>query len=122
MSQLEKSRKVLFEHSARIKLPASLLPSATPDIVKSLIEVLPSDVLKVLGFGVGFGPDVKISRSRLEARSRSAVLTTADSPYLLGDKPTLADLAVAGLSMLLKFPDGPYLDLPRRSEVKEYPD
>jgi len=33
----------------------SLLPSATPDIVKSLIEV-PSDVLKVLGFGVGFGP------------------------------------------------------------------
>jgi len=31
------------------------LPSATPDIVKSLVEVLPSDVLKVLGFGVGYG-------------------------------------------------------------------
>jgi len=34
--------KVLFEHSARIKTSQSLLPSATPDIVKSLIEVLPS--------------------------------------------------------------------------------
>jgi len=54
-----KSRKVLFGALSQDQnFRRSLLPSATPDIVKSLIEVLPSDVLKVLGFGVGFGPDV----------------------------------------------------------------
>ena len=33
----------------------------------------------------------------------------------------LADLAVAGLSMLIKFPDGPYLDLPATLKGKGVP-
>ena len=44
-----------------------------------------------------------------------------DSPYLVGNQPTLADLAVAGLSILLKFPDGPYLDLPEALRGKGVP-
>jgi len=62
------------------KLPKSL-PSATPDIVKSLIEVLPSDVLKVLGFGVGFGPDVvKSAEADLKQDLEVLCLLLADSP------------------------------------------
>jgi glutathione S-transferase len=35
-----------------------------------------------------------------------------DSSYLLGDEPSLADFAVAGLTMYVKFPAGGYLSLP----------
>ena len=48
-------------------------------------------------------------------------LLLSDSPYLVGDQPTLADFAVAGLSMLIKFPDGPYLDLPGTLRGKGVP-
>ena len=36
----------------------------------------------------------------------------ADQPYLVGDQPTLADFAVAGISMYIKFPAYQYVDLP----------
>jgi len=35
-----------------------------------------------------------------------------EQSYLVTDHPTLADFAVAGLSMYLKFPTGAYLDIP----------
>jgi len=41
--------------------------------------------------------------------------------YLVGDQPTLADLAVAGLSVLLQFPQGSYLNLPRELQGKGIP-
>ncbi len=109
-----KSRKVLFGALSQDQnLRKALLPAATPDIVKSLVEVVPSDVLKVLGLGVGYGPDVvKSAEADLKQDLEALCLLLSDSPYLVGDQPTLADLAVAGLSMLIKFPDGPYLDLP----------
>lgn len=109
-----KSRKVLFGALSQDQnLRKSLLPTAIPDIVRSLIEVVPNDLLKVLGFGVGYGPDtVKLAEADLKQDLEALCLLLLDSPYLVGDQPTLADLAVAGLSMLVKFPNGPYLDLP----------
>lgn len=109
-----KSRKVLFGALTQNQsFRTSLLPASTPDIVKSLVEVLPSDLFKVLGLGVGYGADVvKSAAVDLQQDLESLCLLLSDSAYLVGDQPTLADLAVAGLSMLIKFPDGPYLDLP----------
>ena len=34
-------------------------------------------------------------------------------PYLLGDLPTLADFAVAALTMYIKFPSSRYVNLPQ---------
>lgn len=118
-----KSRKVLFNALSQDQnLRKLLLPSATPDIVRSLVEVVPTDLLKVLGFGVGYGPDaVKSATADLKQDLEALCLLLADSPYLVGDQPTLADLAVAGLSMLIKFPDGPYLDLPATLRGKGVP-
>lgn len=109
-----KSRKALFSAISQDQnLRKSLLPTSTPDIFKNLVEGVPSDFLTVLGFGVGYSPDVvKLAIADLKQDLEALTLLLADSPYLLGDEPTLADLAVAGLSLLLKFPEGPYLDLP----------
>lgn len=118
-----KSRKVLFGALSQDQnFRKSLLPSATPDIVKSLVEAVPSEVLKILGFGVGYSPDVvKAAAQDLKQDLEALCLLLSDSPYLVGDKHTLADLAVAGLSMLIKFPDGPYLDLPATVRGKGVP-
>lgn len=118
-----KSRKVLFGAlSQNQNLRKSLLPAATPDVVKLLVEVVPSDVLKVLGFGVGYGPDaVQSAEADLKQDLEALCLLLLDSPYLVGEQPTLADFAVAGLSMLLKFPDGPYLELPGTLRGKGVP-
>ncbi len=118
-----KSRKVLFGALSQDQnLRKSLLPSTTPDIVRSLVEVVPTDLLKVLGFGMGYGPDaVKSATADLKQDLEALCLLLSDSPYLVGDQPTLADLAVAGLSMLIKFPDGPYLNLPATLRGKGVP-
>lgn len=118
-----KSRKVLFGALSQDQnFRKSLLPTTTPDIVKGLVEVVPSDVLKVLGFGVGYGPDaVKSATQDLKQDLEALCLLLSDKPYLVGDQPTLADLAVAGLSMLIKFPTGPYLELPATLRGKGVP-
>ena len=109
-----KGRKALFSAiSQNQNFRKSLLPTNTPDVLKTLVEGVPSDVLTVLGFGVGYSPDaVRSAIADLKQDLEALTLLLADSPYLVGDEPTLADFAVAGLSILLKFPDGPYLDLP----------
>lgn len=118
-----KSRKVLFGALSQDQnFRKSFLPASTPDVVRSLVEVLPNDVLQVLGFGVGYGPDVvKSAEVDLKQDLEALCLLLLDSPYLVGDQPTLADLAVAGLSMLIKFPDGPYLNLPSTVKGKGIP-
>lgn len=118
-----KSRKALFGALSQDQnFRKSLLPTATPDILRNLIELVPTDVLKVLGFGVGYSPDVvKSATADLKQDLEALCLLLSDSPYLVGDQPTLADLAVAGLSMLIKFPDGPYLDLPATLKGKGIP-
>jgi glutathione S-transferase len=118
-----KSRKVLFEAISQDQnFRKSLLPAATPDIVKSLVEFVPGEVLKVLGFGVGYSPDVvKSATADLKQDLEALCLLLLERPYLIGDQPTLADLAVAGLSMLIKFPEGQYLDLPATLKGKGIP-
>ncbi|AFZ23161.1 glutathione S-transferase [Cylindrospermum stagnale PCC 7417] len=118
-----KGRKALFSAISQDQnFRKSLLPTSTPDIFKSLVQGVPSDFLTVLGFGVGYSPDViKSAIADLKQDLEALTLLLADSPYLTGDEPTLADLAVAGLSILLKFPDGPYLDLPASIRGKGVP-
>ncbi|PIG91873.1 glutathione S-transferase family protein [Gloeocapsopsis sp. IPPAS B-1203] len=118
-----KSRKALFGALSQSEnYRKSLLPMATPDLVKTLIGVVPNDVLKVLGFGVGYGPDVvKSAEEDLKQDLEVLCLLLAENSYLVGDQPTLADLAVAGLSMLLRFPDGSYLELPATLKGKGIP-
>lgn len=118
-----KSRKALFGALSQDQnFRKSLLPATTPDVVKSLVEVVPNDVLKVLGFGVGYSPDVvKSAVADLKQDLEALCLLLSDRPYLVGNQPTLADLAVAGLSMLIKFPEGPYLDLPVAVKGKGLP-
>ncbi|MBU7581496.1 MAG: glutathione S-transferase family protein [Nostoc sp. TH1S01] len=109
-----KGRKALFAAISQDQnFRKSLLPTSTPDIFRNLVEGVPSDILTVLGLGVGYSPDVvKAAIADLKQDLEALTLLLADSPYLTGDEPTLADLAVAGLSILLKFPEGAYLDLP----------
>ncbi|MCC5658575.1 MULTISPECIES: glutathione S-transferase family protein [unclassified Nostoc] len=118
-----KGRKALFAAISQDQnFRKSLLPTSTPDIFKSLVGGVPTDLLTVLGFGVGYSPDIIQSAiASLKQDLEAVTLLLADSPYLTGDEPTLADLAVAGLSILLKFPSGPYLDLPASIRGKGLP-
>lgn len=91
----------------------ALLPAATPDLVKNLVGAVPGDVLSFLGTGVGFGPDdIKEATRILKQGLKALCQMLADRPYLLGEQPTLADLAIAGITMYIKFPSNQYVDLP----------
>jgi glutathione S-transferase len=118
-----KSRKALFYAISQDQnFRRALLPTTTPDVLKTLVQGVPSDLLKVLGFGVGYTPDVVTSAiADLKQDLEALTLLLADRPYLLGDEPSLADLAVAGLSLLLKFPDGPYISIPETLRGKGVP-
>lgn len=100
----------------------SVLPANTPDFVKTVVGAIPGEVLDVLGTGVGFGGDaVKDAKKSLTQDLEALCLILQNQPYLTGDQPTLADLAVAGLSILLKFPAGSYLDIPDPLKGKGIP-
>jgi len=118
-----KSRKVLFEGLGKdMSLRTSLLPNGTPDIIKTLVGAVPREILDVIGLGVGYSPDaVKEATDALHQDLESLCLMLGDSPYLVADYPTLADFAVAGLSLLLKFPNGPYLNIPEALRGKGVP-
>ena len=91
----------------------ALLPISTPDVLKTAVGALPGDVLSLLGAGAGFGPDaVKSATDILKQDLEALCLILQTQPYLCGDQPCLADFAVAGLSMYLKFPSALYIDLP----------
>jgi glutathione S-transferase len=118
-----KSRKVLFSGlSQDQRFRSAILPPSTPDFVKNLVEAMPSDVLKALGFGLGASPDaVKSAMDSIKQDLEALCLILLDQAYLVADHPTMADFAVAGLSMLLKFPSGPYLDIPENLRGKGVP-
>jgi glutathione S-transferase len=118
-----KGRKALFAAISQDQnFRKSLLPLSTPDFFKTVVEGVPGDLFTVLGFGVGFSPDVvNAAIASLKQDLDHLTQLLKDSPYLLGDEPTLADLAVAGLSILLKFPKGNYLDLPASLQGKGLP-
>jgi glutathione S-transferase len=94
-------------------LRTAALPASTPDIVKNLVGAIPGDFLSALGFGVGMGPDaVKEAEDVLKRSLTALTFILTEQAYLVGDTPTLADFAVAGLTMYVKFPPAGYLDLP----------
>ncbi len=115
-----KSRLALFAGvSQDLSFRTALLPNSTPDVVKTLVNAVPGDVLKFLGVGLGAAPeDIKAALDDLRQDLEALSLLVADNPYLLGNTPTLADFAVAGLSLLIKFPNGPYLDIPTQLQGK----
>ncbi|MCP2730924.1 glutathione S-transferase [Limnofasciculus baicalensis] len=118
-----KSRKVLF--GALTQNPSFrtlILPNETPDFLKNIVSGIPSELLEFMGFGVGCTPDlVKEARDSLKQDLEALCLILADRPYLVTDTPCLADFTVAGLSLLLKIPEGSYLDIPEQIKGKGIP-
>lgn len=101
---------------------SAVLPTSTPPVLKNLVEAFPSEVLGVLSLGVGLGPDaLKTANETLRQELEGLCFTLLEQPYLVSDHPTLADFAVAGLSMYIKFPEGPYLDIPEALKGKGVP-
>ncbi|NEP62194.1 MAG: glutathione S-transferase family protein [Symploca sp. SIO2G7] len=91
----------------------ALLPASTPDVVRGLVSAVPGDFLNLLGTGIGFGADdIKAATLSLQRALSSICSILSEHPYLVGIQPTLADFAVAGVSMYLKFPARRYVDLP----------
>jgi glutathione S-transferase len=100
----------------------AFLPNSTPDIVKTLIGSVPGELLGVLGTGIGLGSDtIKTATDALKRDLASLCFILLEQPYLITDHPTLADFAVAGMTMYVKFPDGPYLDIPASLKGKGIP-
>ncbi|MBD2021548.1 glutathione S-transferase family protein [Leptolyngbya sp. FACHB-36] len=100
----------------------AFLPNSIPDIVRTIIGAVPNEVLGVLGEGVGFGADtVKSANDALKRDLASLCFILREQPYLVTDHPTLADFAVAGLTMYIKFPTGNYLDVPEALKGKGVP-
>lgn len=92
----------------------ALLPDTTPSPLKDLVGVIPGDLLNVLGSGVGLGPtEIKLANEALRQDLEALCLLLETQPYLLGEQPTLADFAVAGVSMYIKFPASRYVALPQ---------
>ncbi|XGV99144.1 MAG: glutathione S-transferase family protein [Leptolyngbya sp. BL-A-14] len=100
----------------------AFLPSSVPDVVKNLIGAVPNEFLSVLGQGVGLGTDaIKTATDAIKRDLASLCFILDEQPYLVTDHPTLADFAVAGLSMYLKFPGGNYLEIPAALKDKGVP-
>ncbi|MEM8642367.1 MAG: glutathione S-transferase family protein [Cyanobacteria bacterium P01_G01_bin.54] len=101
---------------------ASLLPKTVPDLFRGLVGAIPSELLDILGTGVGLGgEEVNAAEVAIKQDLEALCLMLQNSPYLLGDTPSLADLAVAGLSIILKYPEGDYIELPEQFNGKGIP-
>jgi glutathione S-transferase len=119
-----KGRPILWESLKSSSLRTSILPTETPDLLKNLIGAIPREAIDLLGLGVGLTPDsIKAAKAEMHRSLESIcmLLSQNSCAYLTGDTPTLADLTVAGLSLLLKIPEGPYLDIPFNLKGKGIP-
>lgn len=116
-------RKVMLDaFSQHPAFRSAALPASAPSLLKTLIEAVPNEALDVLGMGIGFGPEVaKTARKAMQQNLEALCLLLADNPYLIGDRPTLADFAVAGLSMYVKFPESVCLEIPETLKGKGVP-
>ncbi len=101
----------------------AILPKDTPDLLKNIIGAVPGELLDFLGSGVGLGGDaVKDAQKDLKRDLEALCLILESRPnFLVSDRPTLADLTVAALTIILKFPNGSYLDLPEEVQGKGIP-
>lgn len=117
------ARKVMLgAFSQNPDLRSAILPPTAPGFLRSVVEAVPREALDLLGTGVGLGSDaVKSARKSMQQNLEALSVLLSDKPYLVTDRPTLADFAVAGLSMYVKFPAGPYLDIPETLKGKGVP-
>lgn len=100
----------------------AILPKEVPDFLKNILGAVPGDILDFMGAGVGFGGDaVKFAQRGLKQDLEALTTLVQHQPYLLGNQVTLADLTVAALSILLKFPAGDYIDMPDYLKGKGIP-
>jgi glutathione S-transferase len=106
-------------------LRAAALPDSTPDMLRQAVNAFPTELLNLVGTVVGksTGLDTQVRQAQvtLDRALEALSLILADRPYLVCDHPTLADFAVAGLSMYIKFPDSDAIDLPRTLRGKGVP-
>jgi glutathione S-transferase len=119
-----KGRTILLESLKNSSLRTSILPAGTPDIFRNLVSSIPREAIDILGLGLGLTPDaVRATKAEMHRSLESICLLLSQSSgaYLTGDTPTLADLTVAGLSLLLKIPDGPYLNIANNLKGKGIP-
>ncbi len=117
-----KSRKLLFGALKNNSLRSSILPSNAPGLLRNLVNGIPNELIDAVGFGVGLGSTtLQEVQDSLHRNLESICLLLQQHPYLLGDKPTLADLTVAALSLVIKIPDGPYLNIPSNLKGKGIP-
>ena len=79
-------------------LRSALLPDATPGVLRNLIGAVPGDLLG------GMGQLLQNDRQSLVMALEQLVALLEQQPYLVGERPTLADLAVAAQLYLLRFP------------------
>ena len=110
----EKGRKALlgaFKQHQNFR--TAVLPQSTPGFLKNLFGTLPAELFELLGAGVGFSKEETQQAFReLKQDLEALSLILQNRPYLAGNVPSLADLAVVGLSIYLKFPQTSKLDLP----------
>jgi glutathione S-transferase len=119
-----KGRKILFEGLKNDRLRTSILPNDTPDLFKNLIGSIPREAMDVLGLGIGLTPagiEATTAEMHRSLQSICTLITEQPCAYLTGDTPSLADLTIAGLSLVLKIPDGPYLNIPDNLKGKGVP-
>lgn len=80
-------------------LRGALLPDATPGPLRQLVAGLPGGVGELMADAVGGG-----EREHLQANLELLLALVNAGAYLVGDRLTLADLAVAAQLSLLQFP------------------
>ncbi|MBD2464403.1 glutathione S-transferase family protein [Oscillatoria sp. FACHB-1407] len=97
-------------------LRKSVLPSNTPDFLRNLVG---TDFLA--GLGIGLPDPTKSAQDTMKHDLASLCFILQEQPYLVTDQPTLADFSVAAMTMYVKFPEGPYLDLPAGLKGKGTP-
>jgi glutathione S-transferase len=103
-------------------LRSVILPSQTPDFVKTLLSSVPGEFFEFLGSGIGINRELISSASKKlrDALENLSIILSSRS-FLVGDQLTLADLTVAALTIPIKFPDGKYMDIPAQLRGKGIP-
>ncbi len=100
----------------------NMVASSVPNLFKSAVGAVPSDLLSMGGAVAGFGPDaVKLAKQDLAHGLEALTLMLTDNRFLVNDQPTLADFAVAALTLYIKFPESPTLNLPLSLKGKGVP-
>jgi glutathione S-transferase len=80
-------------------LRAALLPDSTPGPLRQLVAGLPEQLGEAMAGAIAVA-----GSQQLEARLEQLAALVTATPYLVGERLSLADLAVAAQLSLLKFP------------------